>query len=281
LTHSHIDHIGVPSRLAAANKKLKVHVHEEEWYLVNASDSEREALRDVLATIIGSWGIPGEIIELMREKLIKALRMGGGIPRDQVLPYPKHEALQVGGIKMDAVHCPGHTEGLVCLWWPETGNLFSNDHVLESITPNPTIYLKSRKGKRCGLGDYLNSLSNVEHLPIKQVLPGHGDAFTDLKGRISEIRTMASERRDRLLQNLVGAANEPMSIIELTQKIWGDMDPVHTFLGAREVHGFLEMLLEDGTVKSENVAGVTRFSPTGALSFGETGLAAEPPVMQK
>ncbi len=260
LTHNHADHIGMPSRLASENKKLKVFVHEEEWVQVTASDRERERLRDVLCEIIVSWGVDPEIVAMMREKIIQALRFGGGIGRDQILPYPKKDLLKVGGLDFQAIHCPGHTEGLVCLWWPAAQSLFSNDHVLETISPNPTLYLNGRNGKICGLGDYLNSLSNVEKLPAKLVMPGHGAPFTNLTGSIEKIRTNAKDRQKAILQNLTATDGEPLSIIELTQKIWGEMDPLHIFLGAREVHGFLEMLEEDGLVKYETVGHTKKYS---------------------
>jgi glyoxylase-like metal-dependent hydrolase (beta-lactamase superfamily II) len=259
VTHNHIDHIGMASRLAAEHKDLKVRVHEEEWYMVSATDEEREGFRQTLASVICSWGVPAEVVELMKEKLVKYLRLGGGISASQVLPYPSKEKFKAGGIELEAIHCPGHTEGLVCLWWPETGNIFSNDHVLEDITPNPTMYIKPRLGKRCGLADYLNSLSFIEDLPVKRVLPGHGLPFSDLKGRIEEVRGLAHQRRQKLIQNLV-VAQEPLNVLELTLKTWGEMDPVSTFLASREAHGFMEMLADEGVVSMEMDGFVNRYT---------------------
>jgi glyoxylase-like metal-dependent hydrolase (beta-lactamase superfamily II) len=261
VTHNHADHIGLASRLAAENKNLKVHCHEDEWYMVGATDEYREELRDILCSIIVTWGVPREIVTMMRSKIVSALRHGGGIPVSQLLPYPKG-AFKVGGVTFEAVLCPGHTDGLICLWWPERGILFSNDQVLEDITPNPTLYLKPKGDRRCGLADYIESLGNVENLPVKLVLPGHGEPFTDLKEKIDQIREGARKRVDKVLQHLKSPDQEPINILDLTGKIWGEMDPVNTFLGAREVMGVLEMLSDQGLVQSEIVGETSFYSLT-------------------
>ncbi|MEQ1878830.1 MAG: MBL fold metallo-hydrolase, partial [Bdellovibrionia bacterium] len=242
-----------------------------EWYMVSATDEYREELRDILCSVIVTWGVPREVIGIMREKIVKALRLGGGIPLKQLIPYPKGP-YKVGGVTFEAIHTPGHTEGLICLWWPERGILFSNDEVLEDITPNPTIYLKPRNERRCGLADYLDGLKNIENLPVQFIMPGHGDVFSNLKGKIAEIRQLTFDRQERVLKNLRGPDQEPITIIELAQKVWGDMDPMNMFLGAREIHGYMEMLCDQGIVQSE-IVGDTSFYTLSKKSFStETGL---------
>jgi glyoxylase-like metal-dependent hydrolase (beta-lactamase superfamily II) len=249
VTHNHVDHIGLPSRIAALEPERRIHVHEDEWYMVTASDEQREGFRDTLVETIAFWGVPREFITGMKDKIVAALRYGGGIRREQVVAYPKGQALKVHGISLEAIHCPGHTDGLVCLWWPETKGIFSNDHVLETISPNPTIYMQPRNGHRCGLGDYLHSLSFVEHLPAQTVYPGHGNPFQGLGERIRGIRADASNRRSQILTSLRAAErDQTFTIIELTMRIWEGLKPLETFLAAREVHGFLEMFVDEGLV---------------------------------
>lgn len=259
VTHNHADHIGVASRLAAADKTLKVHCHEYEWYMVGATDSYREELRDILCSIIVTWGVPRDIVMMMRSKIVQALRHGGGVPVEQLVAYPQGK-FKVAGLELEAILCKGHTDGLVCLWWPERGFLFSNDQVLEDVTPNPTLYLKPRGNRLCGLKDYLDGMKAIENLPVKLVMPGHGEVFTDLRAMIKRIHDSANKRRAKLLENLKSADAEPANILHLTQKVWGEMDPVNTFLGAREIHGFLEMLTEEGLVQSEIVDETSYYS---------------------
>jgi glyoxylase-like metal-dependent hydrolase (beta-lactamase superfamily II) len=269
VTHNHIDHIGLPSRLAK-EVDAPVYVHRDEWFMVTASDEQREEFRATLKRTFVFWGVPPEVLELIKHKLLQALRFGGGIPREKVVHYP--EKLDVHGVKLESIHCPGHTEGLVCLWWPDQKAIFSNDHVLETISPNPTIYLQGRDGKRCGLGDYLKSLSNIEHLPVKTIYPGHGHPFHDLQGRLNGIRGFAAERRDKILKILRDAEGKRLTILEVTALVWGELDPLQTFLAAREVHGFMEIFLEEGLVSVETRDDVGQF---GWLSSRERAEARE------
>jgi glyoxylase-like metal-dependent hydrolase (beta-lactamase superfamily II) len=257
VTHNHVDHIGLPARIAALDPERRIHVHQDEWFMVCASDEERLGFRDTLMETIAFWGVPKELIVGMKDKIVGALRFGGGIRRDQVVPYPQQETFKVAGLELEAIHCPGHTDGLVCLWWPSEKGIFSNDHVLPNITPNPTIYMQPRNGRRCGLADYLHSLSFVEHLPAKQVYPGHGVPFTGLKERVRDIRTDATDRKQKIIDALrESGSGNPTTIIELTTRIWSELSPMDTFLAAREVHGHMEMFLEENLVELDVQDGV-------------------------
>jgi glyoxylase-like metal-dependent hydrolase (beta-lactamase superfamily II) len=245
VTHNHLDHIGLASRLAK-EIAVQVHVHEDEWYMVAASEEKREEFRQRLMETFLFWGVPEEVVNSLHGKILAALRFGGGIPLEKIQPYPRG-VFSVGGVGLDAIHCPGHTDGLVCLWWPDERGIFSNDHVLEAISPNPTIYMQPRNGRDTGLADYLESLGLIEDLPVDRVYPGHGHPFSGLKSRVGEIRGFAAKRRSRILF-LLREAPEGMTILEVTHRIWEKLDGLNTFLGCREVHGFMEILMGEGLV---------------------------------
>ena len=48
------------------------------------------------------------------------------IRRDDVLVHDK-DHLSIGGMEIDVIHTPGHTEGGTCYYFPEQGILFSGD----------------------------------------------------------------------------------------------------------------------------------------------------------
>ncbi len=80
--------------------------------------------------------------------------------------------VQIGGITLETLHTPGHTEGSCCFYDEAEGLLFSGDTLLQGA---------------CGRTDTLGaspakmkaSLQRLAQLPpATQVLPGHGPATT-------------------------------------------------------------------------------------------------------
>ena len=68
-----------------------------------------------------------------------------------------------------ALHMPGHTPGLVCLYERARRLVFSDDHLLERISPNPLIDLgpDGRDGFFRPLVAYLASVPNVLVVPAR------------------------------------------------------------------------------------------------------------------
>jgi glyoxylase-like metal-dependent hydrolase (beta-lactamase superfamily II) len=79
---------------------------------------------------------------------------------------------------------PGHTDYHAVLIDERDGVLFAGDHVLPRITSNIGLYPFSRDDP---LGDFLGALARLRDLPVKRVLPAHGDPFDDLAGRVDEL----------------------------------------------------------------------------------------------
>ena len=129
-----------------------------------------------------------------------------------------------------ALHTPGHTSDHLCLFDPETGVLFSGDHVLPTITPHIS-------GMHYGsdpLSEYFASLRRVARLPgVTQVLPAHGHPFHDLARRVDEIIEHHDERLDTLLK-AAAEYERPASVAELMRRLfrersWGSMAESETF----------------------------------------------------
>lgn len=126
-----------------------------------------------------------------------------------ILSVPPHEAfelvedgasIELLGDKYQVLWVPGHADGQIVLLRERDGLFFAADHVLPRITPNVGLY--SKLDRPNPLGDYLNSLHKVEHLPVSLALPGHGEPFPDLKDRVQEIIEHHEEREAKLLDLL-------------------------------------------------------------------------------
>lgn len=255
ITHNHVDHAGLASRLAAESG-ARLYLHPDDWEIVTGTPQDRAEYARELKSVVGFWGVPREALDAVGEVLGQVLRLGGDrLDPRKLTPYPEGP-FTAGGLELEAIHCPGHTKGQVCLWSLELGILFSSDHVLEEITSNPSLYVPPYRGRRCGLADYLESLDRIASLPAQWLYPGHGKPYRDVRGRVEAIRRAALERRERILSGLDGA---PASILGLTGQVWGELTPMNTFLGAREVHGHLEMMMTEGAVRCVEEDGVGLF----------------------
>jgi glyoxylase-like metal-dependent hydrolase (beta-lactamase superfamily II) len=112
---------------------------------------------------------------------------------------------------------PGHADGQIVLFNKSDGVFIAADHVLPRITPNVGLY--SERDRLNPLGDYLDSLRKVENLPARIVLPGHGEPFTDLAGRVGEIIQHHRNREEQILELLRA---RPQHAAEITRQMFPD-----------------------------------------------------------
>jgi len=138
-THGHFDHVGGNGYFL--NAKIMIH----------KSDAE--------------------IIENADEELAAADFFDGKMHPHEVGRKLEHgEKVTAGPLELEVIHTPGHTHGSICLFAKKDSLLFTGDLIFKS-----------------GIGrtDFANSdpnlmtssLEKIKSLPVKQVLPGHGEVF--------------------------------------------------------------------------------------------------------
>lgn len=147
-THGHFDHVG------------------GNGYFLNAKISIHKSDADIL--------------EKGNESLAAADFFEGKLHPHQVeKKLEDGDKIQAGGRELEVIHTPGHTHGSICLFDKKAGQLFTGDLIFKT-----------------GIGriDFANSdenlmidsLERVKALPVKLMLPGHGDSFDKktLKGLV-------------------------------------------------------------------------------------------------
>ncbi len=149
------------------------------------------------------------------------------------LPRPTHrldDADRIGLARRDwvALFTPGHTNDHLCLFDPEGGVLLAGDHVLPTITPHISGMIEGDP-----LDRYMTSLDRVAELDgVTVALPAHGHPFTDVAGRVVEIKQHHDDRLERLrtISGHLGWASVADVSHELfAPRSWGSMAESETY----------------------------------------------------
>lgn len=145
-----------------------------------------------------------------------------------------------------AIHTPGHTNDHLCLYSPTDGIMISGDHVLPTITPHISGLIAGADP----LNAFFDSLDRVaEYKDTGLVLPAHGHPFSDLPGRVKEIKDHHAERLDKLRK--ASAEMGEASVVALSEQLfkprsWGRM-------AQSETYAHLEHLRQRGDMTSRRI----------------------------
>jgi glyoxylase-like metal-dependent hydrolase (beta-lactamase superfamily II) len=148
------------------------------------------------------------------------------------------QVLQVGPVRIAAVHTPGHTPDHVVFHIPAVAALFTGDAVLG----RGTSFIDPPQGD---LVQYLRSLKRMQELAPSILYPGHGPAVLQAAGKLQEYLDHRAAREEQVLASL---ADAPRSIADLVQSIYADYPPEVHQLAARSVLAHLLKLQADGRV---------------------------------
>jgi len=240
LTHMHSDHTGLISRLAHENSKVyfgridaRVFDGGIDWRPIMAyailNGFDEAELKAALTEHPGIKYKPVSVPEF-------TLQDDGDI-------------IGVGDWRLRCLLTPGHTAGHICLFEETRGVLFSGDHVLYDITPHIESWLYDVNS----LKDYLDSLDRVRDLPVNLVLPGHRSSFTDLSGRVDELKRHHERRANEALEVLGDSAMSAWDIAaRMTWKIrcdgWDRFPIAQKWFAVGETIAHLRWLEGEGRV---------------------------------
>ena len=213
VTHIHPDHVGLAAELQTATGAELV-IHRLEVALMEPRYARAEDLVQEVAGWLQVNGVPRQEAEFLKTASMAA-REYVGVPRPDTL-LEGAERLPLKSSPLLAVWTPGHSPGHCCFYWPARRLLFSGDHLLPTISPNIGLHPQSGADP---LNDYLASLRRVARLPVEQVLPAHGDAFSDHARRAGEIERHHEARKDAVL----AIAGEPMTGWEIASRLFQEV----------------------------------------------------------
>jgi glyoxylase-like metal-dependent hydrolase (beta-lactamase superfamily II) len=254
ISHGHLDHYGY-ARAAQEASGAPVYVHLRDHDKVTGRDRTKQRL-DLYAAWLTKLGAPLHLLEHVRVHWQDSRRMARPLEKvEALLPGVQLRFKHFGA---EVLHLPGHTPGLVCLWDAEHRVLFSDDHLLERVSPNPLLDLEDHKEPiHRALVEYLRSAKRVRELPVTLVAPGHAEPFSGHVELIDRLLGFYQKRQQKLLALLRGGG--PQSPAELTPQIFPRTREHQLYLTLSEVMGNLEVMEDQGRVKRFEHAGRLRF----------------------
>jgi len=142
LTHQHYDHVEDAAAVAAMG--VKIHA----WAPYSTALTLEERVR--------SWGMPIHVEPYTVDEILEG-----------------RTELELGGLKMDLAHVPGHAPDSVTFFAPETGELYSGDTLFAGSIGRADLPGGNMAQLVDGIRAKLFCLP-----PATEVFPGHGPATT-------------------------------------------------------------------------------------------------------
>jgi glyoxylase-like metal-dependent hydrolase (beta-lactamase superfamily II) len=247
VTHGHIDHFGLAMDIQkAAGRPVKCLIHaDDKWKLSSANLRERMWSREA-DNFMAMAGVSEKAVEAVRHRFKFFKTMCD--PLDTVSTMKDGDEITGEGFHLEIIHTPGHTAGSCCVYESGQKILFSGDHIIKHITPNPLVELKRSHLKDPSyqsLRAYRDSLDKLTSLDVQFVFPGHGEYIKDLPEIISSYRTHQHQRMDLLWQAL---KKNPRSLYDLVDDIFPRIPQHDIFMAISDIVGHLEILINDGRV---------------------------------
>jgi glyoxylase-like metal-dependent hydrolase (beta-lactamase superfamily II) len=253
VSHGHTDHFGnawairaaqVPGSGTSADDATapRVFVHPRDADKVTGADQSPEQRARVLAHL--AWlGCGDEILSDVRAFWAGTSDHAQSVAR--IEPLAEGMRLTFARLSASVLHLPGHTPGLCCLWVAGQGLLFSSDHLLENVSPNPFLDLEGRERPvHRALAEYLRSISRVRSLPVTTVLPGHGPPFGEHAALIDRLLGFYGKRQARLLELL--REQGPSTPASLSPLLFPRAKRSQQYMVLCELFGNLEVLEDQG-----------------------------------
>lgn len=256
VSHGHVDHAGNTRFLQERHGgALPVLGHPADQPKYAAGGATWRELEPAYSAYLARLGVPPEGVEASRTEGDKYLVPGRAA---EVRPLADGQVFPYRSGTLRVLHMPGHTPGLVCLHDAEHRLLFSADHLLEKVSPNPLLELGpgGEEGFFRPLSSYLRSIARTRALDLDLVLPGHAAPFADHRAVIDALLPFYAKRQERIR---AAVADGPRTPWEIARALFPKVPLQLTFLVVSETVANLEVMEDRGELSRALVDGVYRF----------------------
>lgn len=237
LTHHHPDHAGWIDAFPQA--KVYGHVYNNLWL---TRDPAFFAYHDEFyLKRLKEEGVP-ETYHSWVEKMKRPVSFLGNRPLDETLAegdvLPGHPGWTV-------LETLGHAQSHISFWHTESNVMIGGDHILEKISSNPLIEppLNPSDGRPKSMLQYNQSLKRVLSMPVEKIYSGHGNEVFNVHKLIEH---RLERQHERAIKVLAMISQQPLTIYEITQKLFPTVYERELGLTLSETIGQVDYLLAEG-----------------------------------
>ncbi|MQC27731.1 MAG: MBL fold metallo-hydrolase, partial [Chloroflexi bacterium] len=172
----------------------------------------------------------------------------------------EREIALAGSETLRVIPAPGHTPGNLVAFVPERGDLYSGDTILPTTIPTAGLHFPAAVNAALAvdaarwpsLPPFLRSVAALRALPVRRVLPGHGDVVTD-PDTLFERFAVHHARRARRVRDAL--ASGPTTAYAIARGIFPRLPAERIGQAVTEVLGHLDVLAEQGEAAADADAG--------------------------
>lgn len=242
VTHPHLDHFGVAERIRERSG-CTVHADEAAVSILEDYDAYYHREKRYFKILLEEMGMPSQKVNVVVELPGAYTMLGPPIPSRALEPHEDGDTIDVG-VELTCIETPGHAPGSTS--YRRKDALYTGDHLLEEITPNPTMQLPEDGERPRTLAFYLESMKELRDLDVELCHPGHGPVVDDPEDRIQYTLDHHESRKQKLHQMV---EEQPKTAYELMQEMWPEIPATEYFFGMSEVIGHMDLLEADGDVE--------------------------------
>jgi glyoxylase-like metal-dependent hydrolase (beta-lactamase superfamily II) len=265
VSHGHIDHFGAAAWVVEqAGRPIPIFIHDADREKILESGPDWPVLLRANCAYLMTLGMPASLVEKTALELSGNPGFGRRLPKIDSLVDGR--TFQCRHVALEVLHMPGHTRGVCCLYDRKHRLLFSADHLLERVSPNPIIDF-------CADGEppafkplisYFESVERLRALDIDLVLPGHATPFSNCRQVIDSLQGFYRRRQEKILEILHAG---PRSVYEIRQELFPLSDGFGVILMISETLGNLEVMEQREEIQREANGDLIRFRKV----FGQPG----------
>lgn len=257
VSHGHVDHFGAARFVQERHGGgPPVYAHRADIPKIAENGWRWRERMPQYGAYLARLGVPLETLLALGKEGERSHGLARRVP--DVRPVEEGEVIRTRHLALEILHMPGHTPGLLCAYDRERRLFFSDDHLLEKISPNPLIELgpDGEEGFFRPLFEYLASVARTRALEIDLVLPGHGPPFAEHRRIIDDLLAFYGRRQARVRELLAAG---PRTAYDVCRALFPSARPGDTFLTMSETIANLEAMEARGEVSRTLVDGTYRF----------------------